>query len=707
MKDKTDTKNFKLQLLLSAIVLLFIYKLTIYSAGSFILHTINEVILIGTVVLFILYLIEVLRTKILNPLSMVMNIGIINAILFFLIAFSDSILTGMFGSIDDRIKSPGIVFSSISFIYVLVLIVLTSFIFLMYRELYFLKQKRNVSTYFNTMVVFFILASFSTVLARFPELSYIKNTFLIISILLIIFNSMKISWIAFIVKKEKIILLVLSVVISALFIVNLINSSEGNAHDRVLSNFSPALASFFNILMIYGAIYFSILFFTTLFHIPTAEAFDRKAREVSSLQYFSTLINQVLDFNDLAETITDIARSVCNADSSWISWKEDGKNKSMACKNIGYVDSDLITAFVLNTVGDNLKQTSVVSLEKFEKRNSLNESYFYIAVAPLKTHNEIKGYLFTAKKDDLIFDDEDKKAMDTFSDYASVAIENSSLLKESIEKERLEKELDVAREIQRKILPAKDPEFEKLSVSSVFIPAFEVGGDYYDFFEVNESPDKVGTGKFNFVIADVSGKGISAAFIMAEVKGIFESLSKTIESPKEILTKANQILKRSLDRQNFVSAAYGSINFEQGILSVARAGHCPLLLLRDGVIEILRPTGIGLGLNFGSQFESTLEEVEISLKENDVIILYTDGITEAKNKEMEDFGDKYFEKILLENCNKSVEDISNEVIKEITLFTQHNTQHDDITLVILKWRQKLKTNGEKDGRIQHLSQKPG
>jgi serine phosphatase RsbU (regulator of sigma subunit) len=620
---------------------------------------------------------------------MVMNIGIINAIIFFMIVFSDSILTGIFGSIDDRIKSPGIVFSSISFLYVLVLIVLCSFIFLMYRELYFLKQKRNVITYFNTMVVFFILASFSTVLARFPELSYIKNTFLIISIILVVFNSMKISWIAFIIKREKIILLVLSVVISVLFVVNLINSSEGNAHGQVLSNFSPALSQFFHILMIYGAIYFSILFFTTLFHIPTAEAFDRKAREVSSLQYFSKLINQVLDFNDLAETITDIARKVCNADSSWISWKEEGKHKSIACKNVGYVDSDLITDYVLNAIGENLKQTSVINLEKFDKRISLNENYTYVAIAPLKTHNEIKGYLFTAKKDDLIFDDEDKKAMDTFSDYASVAIENSSLLKESIEKERLEKELDVAREIQRKILPAKDPEFDKLSVSSVFIPAFEVGGDYYDFFEVNEN-------KFNFVIADVSGKGISAAFIMAEVKGIFESLSKIIESPKEILIKANQILKRSLDRRNFVSAAYGSINFNRGILSLARAGHCPLLLLRNGVIENLRPTGIGLGLNFGSRFENTLEEVEINLQENDVIILYTDGITEAKNKEMEDFGDKYFEKILLENCNKNVDDISNEVIREITLFTQHNTQHDDITLVILKWKQKLKTNGEKE-----------
>ena len=121
--------------------------------------------------------------------------------------------------------------------------------------------------------------------------------------------------------------------------------------------------------------------------------------------------------------------------------------------------------------------------------------------ALIRAHNEIKGFILAAKKNDLMFDDEDREAMDTFSDYASVAIENSMLLEESLEKERLEKELDVAREIQRKILPAKNPEFANLKISSVFIPAFEVGGDYYDFFEISEN-------KLGFIIADVSGKGI-------------------------------------------------------------------------------------------------------------------------------------------------------------------------------------------------------
>jgi serine phosphatase RsbU (regulator of sigma subunit) len=183
---------------------------------------------------------------------------------------------------------------------------------------------------------------------------------------------------------------------------------------------------------------------------------------------------------------------------------------------------------------------------------------------------------------------------------------------------------------------------------------------------------------------------------MAEVKGIFESLSTTIESPREILIKANQILKRSLDRKNFVSAAYGLIDFKREVISIARAGHCPLLLLRDGKVKNIRPQGIGLGLIFGDQFEQFLEEIELNLHDNDMIVLYTDGITEAKNINMEDFGETNFEKILLNNSEKSADEISNEVIKEISQFSKHNTQHDDITLVILKWKQNLKIDGDKE-----------
>jgi serine phosphatase RsbU (regulator of sigma subunit) len=686
MNFKTEnlTRNIKFKAFVGFAIILFFFKLFFGSNDSVIFRVLNEVFVILTAAFFILYMFDFIRAKKINPLALIINIGILNVIIFFLIIFSDPILNWIFGNVKERLSKPDLVISLISFLYGLLFISSVSYIFFTFKELYFLKQKKNVSIYFNTMIIFFLAASFASVLNPYPDLHYIKTTFIIISIVLIIINSIRISWIAFLVKKEKVSLLVFSVIIFVLFIVNIANSSESH----LLSNFSTSLDQFMNLMMIYGIIYFGILFFTTLFHLPTAEAYDRKTQEISSLQYFSKLITQVLDFKELSETVTEIAVKVCNSDASWIIWTENNETKPLAKKNIGIVDTNLISGYILSKIKkDSESKTVLLNLDKFEDKGKLSEKFNSIAVSPIKTHNEIKGYLVAAKKNDFIFDDEDKSAMDTFSDYASIAIENSRLLEESIEKERLEKEFDVAREIQRKILPSKNPELECLSISSVFIPAFEVGGDYYDFFELSEN-------KFGFVIADVSGKGISAAFIMAELKGIFESLSKIIETPKEILVKANEILHRTLDRKNFVSAAYGVIDCKKETLSISRAGHCPVLLIRNNIVQNIRPSGIGLGLNFTDHFVNTLDEIQINLEEDDLIVLYTDGITEAKNINLDDFGSIEFEKILLENCDKHVDEISNKVMREVTLFSQNISQHDDITLVILKWKQKLNLDGE-------------
>ena len=673
-------KNIKLKTFFGLAGVLFLYKILLQPEGSVPFQVVDDLLVLLTVASLVIYFIEYLSNKTLNPLSLVMNVGIINVLLFCLITFSGSVFNMFFDNVTENLQNPGIMLSIVMFAYSLFVLVSVAYIFLVFKELYFLKQKKNVSVYFNTMIVFIILASLTYFTKDFPEYSFIKNTFLIISILLISWNSLKISWIAFLIKKEKISLLILSVVISILFMVNLINNPSTGLHDKILMQFSPALNQFSNIIMIYGAIYFSILFFTTLFHLPTAEAFDRKAQEVSSLQYFSKLITQVLDFNDLAETITDIATKVCNAQAAWIFLKDGEDLKTLANKNIGFLDANLINHFIYRREKDTDRVgTFIIKLNRFGEIEKLSEKYSTLAVAPLISHKELRGYLVSAKKGDFIFDEEDKDALDTFSDYASVAIENSRLLEESIEKERLEKELDVAREIQKKILPAQNPEFEKLSISSIFIPAFEVGGDYYDFFEISEN-------KLGFIIADVSGKGISAAFVMAEIKGVFESLTKTYEDPKEILVKANQILKGTLDRKTFISAAFGLIDLQKGNLKISRAGHCPILLLRNGIVENIRPTGLGLGLNFGNRFSETLEEFEIKLKGNDTLILYTDGITEAKNNEMEDFGDRLFEETLLQTIDDEPDVMANKIITRVTEFTKDNSQHDDITLVILKWK---------------------
>ena len=682
--------NSRLSLLILGVLILslFIIRIFFFNKDSSLFFIINDSLVILSFILLSFYLLKIIREKNPNPLSLVLNIGIINAFIFLVIIFSEKILNLFFENVSSHLNNPGLFESIVYTVYALIFFVITAYLLITFKELYFHKQNRGRNTYFIAMLVFMGLSSVTAFLSNSPKYNYINNTFVIISIILIAFNSIKISWIAFIVKKEKISLLLLSVIILTLFILNLINSSAKDFHGSLLVNFSPSFQQFFNLILLYGAIYFSVLFFTTLFHIPTAEAYDRKAKEVSSLQYFSKLITQVLDFKELAETITEIATNVSSADAAWIVMKDKNELKIISNKNIALVDANLIDQFVLESgVCEKITETKICDLNKSNIKSQLSEKFGSVAVSPLRSYNEIKGYLISVRKNELIFYEEDKSALNTFSDYASVAIENSMLLEESIEKERLEKELDVAREIQRKILPSQDPEFKNLSVSSVFIPAFEVGGDYYDFFEISQN-------KIGFIIADVSGKGISAAFIMAEIKGIFESLSRMIESPKQILVKANHILRNTLNKKNFVSALYGLIDIEKQVLYFSRAGHCPAILIRDGKVETFKPSGIGLGLTTDDHFEVNLEEFKIDLKEKDNFIFYTDGITEAKNKNLEDFGEDRFTKILLDNADRHVNDMTNQVIKEVTLFSRDHSQYDDITLVIFKWFKK-QFNGDK------------
>lgn len=683
-------KNSKLQLFLSLIILLAVYKLFFFSSDSYTLVLINDIIVIVSIWILSLFIMGKIKEKNPAPLSLIVNIGILNAFAFFVITFSDALMSGVFERVDKQNLDPGIISTLVSLIYVLMFFVFLTYVLMSFRELFFYKQTKNMRIYFHTMLVFILLSCLFESVFSGTEFAFIRTTFFVVSVILIVVNSIRISWIAFINKKEKLSLLVLSVIISALFIVNLINSYAEGVHGKLLVEFSPALNQFSILMLIYGAAYFSFLFFTTMFHIPTADVYDRKAQEVSSLQYFSKLITEVLDFDDLAETVTDIAIKVSSADAAWILMIENGINKTIAIKNAAYVDADIINQYLFSSKKiENIADTVIVNIDDYSVRSGLSEKYGSILFSPLRTHNEVKGFLVASRKNELIFYEEDKKAIKTFSDYASVAIENSRLLSESIEKERLEKELDVAREIQKKILPSEDPVLDKLSVSSVFIPAFEVGGDYYDFFETGED-------KFSFVIADVSGKGISAAFIMAEVKGIFQTLSRIINSPKEILIKANQVLRETLSRNSFVSALYGIIDIKQEKLFIARAGHCPVLLVRNSKVIEFKPAGIGLGLSGNEFFARTLEEQEIDLLDNDTIILYTDGITEAKNTELDDYGDKRLSEITIENADETADFLVKKIINDVTIFSSSNLQYDDITLVILKWKQKNNLNGVKE-----------
>jgi sigma-B regulation protein RsbU (phosphoserine phosphatase) len=297
---------------------------------------------------------------------------------------------------------------------------------------------------------------------------------------------------------------------------------------------------------------------------------------------------------------------------------------------------------------------------------------------PLISHTGLVGILYATKKEAFGFMKDDVDLIAAFADQATVAIENARLIRESIERERLYREMLVAQEMQKRLLPQEVPVASTMEIDAISTPAFEVGGDYYDFMELSES-------RVGIVVGDVSGKGVSAAFYMSEMKGIFQALARLHTSPKEFMIQANEALAESIDSHSFVSLIYVIIDVRTGRMTLARAGHCPMLHLgRDGVTYV-RPNGLGMGLSRGTIFSEAIEEVMIDLTPGDVCVLYTDGITEARRGD-EEFGYERLQQVAREMQGRPAGEIKTEILRTVGEFSEHRAHEDDLTLVVLKWK---------------------
>lgn len=253
------------------------------------------------------------------------------------------------------------------------------------------------------------------------------------------------------------------------------------------------------------------------------------------------------------------------------------------------------------------------------------------------------------------------------------------LLREQADKERLEEELRIARKIQMSLLPQGTVTLPGLRVAALCLPAAEVGGDYYDLLPLSDT-------RMGVLVADVSGKGTSAALYMAELKGLVLSLSRIYESPARLLGEANRILSANMDPRSFITMTYAVVDTARRTMTYARAGHNPLIQLSRGVTRVLTPAGLGLGMDRGERFEEILEEAEVPLDSGDVFLFFTDGLSEAMNGRAELFGERRLRDVLervIETESDEVE-LKDRILDEIRRFVGDAAQHDDMTMVILK-----------------------
>ena len=300
-------------------------------------------------------------------------------------------------------------------------------------------------------------------------------------------------------------------------------------------------------------------------------------------------------------------------------------------------------------------------------------------VIPLTINDRLIGLLlFGLKQTGSQFSGKDLDLLISAAHQTAISIENARLYHSEIEKKRLERDLENARHIQESLLPKTIPDVNNVELSGITIPAQHVGGDYYDFIKVNDS-------KLFVIVGDVSGKGLSAALYMSKLQTMIRLYCTEDKTPKQILIEINKRLFSEMERNYFITASLAMIDTKKGNALFCRAGHPHSLIVHSGRCESIKPGGIGLGLDKGEVFESSLEEVEVSLERGSLLLIYSDGISEAMNNKQEEFGEERIIQVLKDNSNSYTETIQTKLLNKVKEFCGEVEQHDDITMLLVKF----------------------
>jgi len=257
--------------------------------------------------------------------------------------------------------------------------------------------------------------------------------------------------------------------------------------------------------------------------------------------------------------------------------------------------------------------------------------------------------------------------------------------KNVIAREKMAKEIEVASQIQKTLLPGDLPRLPGLEVDGFYRAASMIGGDLYDVFEIDDT-------RYCLVVADVSGKGVPASLVMSMLRTVIQIYAKNSVSAKATLLSVHEYLSKNIPPGMFVTVLLGIFDSTAGRFSFVSAGHNPMLLFRADTRQLtkLNPSGMPLGVpvTLGGTFAESLEEVELALQPGDVILMYTDGITEATNREGQHYGPErlvdFIQKQLRTGHYSSVSDITKEIVNEIESFSGFTEQNDDITFIVAR-----------------------
>jgi serine phosphatase RsbU (regulator of sigma subunit) len=574
---------------------------------------------------------------------------------------------------------------AINILYHINIILLTAFLtqaFFYWKKMVFHQKSESVSKTWNlfeyVLLISLLFNFFEFDLRHFP-FSISLSILLVLGLVL----SVNLRWVAYLSAKEKwqsILLLLFISLFAYYFFLTVINHSNHPYFTTDLTHSVYILAVF--VFVIFYSI-FSLL--VIIFNLPTTSVFEKKMEEVMSFQRLTESLQIGEKEDHVYEVLLDNAIQSVKADAAWIEVKdESGRQIALVNRNISQESikglkrisrKKRLNQVVSNTFSRN-KESKKENIENIE-----TEEFESIFNAPLIINNRSLGTLTLLKKGVDGFEEEKKELIQTFVRQASLAIDNYRLLRKTIESERFKEEIKIAQRIQKSLLPSDLKVNDCIDIEAFSESAYEVGGDYYDIFCRDD-------GQIILVVGDVSGKGINAAFYMAQMKGIFQGLAQLNFPSEQFLFYANQALSKCLSHNSFITLTIAQINVNEQTIEFARAGHCPTLYYsaQDQKANYFTGEGLGLGIMRNPSFANFVKPLKKTFSSGDVVILYTDGILEALNPDGEQYGYENLQNLLELTAELSSKSISDKLVTDLKAFGRGNNPDDDYTALIIKFK---------------------
>ncbi|SNC75411.1 Serine phosphatase RsbU, regulator of sigma subunit [Hymenobacter gelipurpurascens] len=497
------------------------------------------------------------------------------------------------------------------------------------------------------------------------------------------------KWVAYLNRRQKVqaVVLQISVIMAmAIFAAYFLQTQQ----DPLLV--APAPQHAFLVLNAFFAGFYAFMgLMVTFFNLPTASVFEQKREEILSLQRLTQLIQKSQTPQEVYSMLFDSAIQTVDADAAWLEVETPDTDYKGQYYHISLEQASAIQQLLTEY---NLGHIEYLNndLPNSAGFRSLNLPYGSLIVMPLRSSKRPYGSLFMLKEQRQGFDRENLSILQTFTSQTVLSIENLQLMQASIQNQLVQEELKIASSVQESLIPKDLPIDNWFEISSHAMAAKEVGGDFYDFLHL---PGR----RLAVLIGDVSGKGITAAFHVAQMKGIFHALMQEnplarnerekFPVPSKFMAQANNALARCLERSAFITASLYIIDYEHGGFVFARAGHCHTLYYHSIKEEVsyFQTAGLGLGIIRNDTYEKHIKNQFYDYNPSDVMVIYTDGIVEARNAAGDEYGEDRLKYMLEQTYYLDAGAIKERILSDLEEFSRGQPMHDDQTLLVIKFKE--------------------